>query len=368
MIEGDGYIFHLDAPGERPAAGGEELLGWIASLEPVRELRLLGGRPRELNPMPRPDVQAVFPGRPHATGFSGRVTAADLSDGGLSFSFLEGSSRREVTVPLPVPPAPPRGWERLRARMDRWTAGRLLRRASTPRARWNASLRLLLSEARLRRGASFRRAEIDLVLDLFARTFPEAVVVQIGANDGATGDPIAPLFDRTRWSGLLVEPIPRLAALLRARHAGRPSIIVEQAAVAEADGETTIHRVAEAPGDPLWFQQLASLDRSVLLKHSGAIPGLEGRIVAETVPALTAATLLRRHKVDRIDLLVIDTEGYDYRILRQFDLRRLSPSLVLFEHQHLPEADRRAARAMLGQAGYRLVETPEGDALAWRGA
>ena len=54
-------------------------------------------------------------------------------------------------------------------------------------------------------------------------------------------------------------------------------------------------------------------------------------MVEEEVRCLSVATLLARHSIVRLDLLVIDTEGWDWRILRQFDLARLQPKLLLYE-------------------------------------
>ncbi|MGH7996554.1 MAG: hypothetical protein ACREFX_09405, partial [Opitutaceae bacterium] len=78
----------------------------------------------------------------------------------------------------------------------------------SPERRWNAGLHEILAQIRVRRGDSFRRIEGDRLLALFAKTFPCAMVVQIGANDGETGDPLARWFGATNWSAILVEPIP----------------------------------------------------------------------------------------------------------------------------------------------------------------
>ena len=187
-----------------------------------------------------------------------------------------------------------------------------------------------------------------------------------GRTTGATGDPLARWFGETRWSGVLVEPIPHLAAALARRYAARENIEVERSAIGESDGEARIFRIADSPGAPAWHQQLASFDRSVLLKHSGAIPGLDSLVVEESVPVVSVKTLLSRRHMSRIDLLVIDTEGHDFRILRQFDLIALAPALVMFEHQHLNSADKSAACSLLHRAGYSWREVPEGDTLAWR--
>ncbi|MCA1659139.1 MAG: FkbM family methyltransferase, partial [Verrucomicrobiaceae bacterium] len=170
------------------------------------------------------------------------------------------------------------------------------------------------------RGGDFRREEADRLVALFADNFPEAFVVQIGANDGASGDPLVAAFARTCWSGLLVEPVPHLCSALAQRYAERPNVRVVQAAISLEDGDAALYRLREIPGQtPEWFSHLATLDREILLRHRASIPEIESLIVEERVPTLRLATLLRQHAIERIDLLVIDAEGYDFEILRQVD-------------------------------------------------
>jgi FkbM family methyltransferase len=166
--------------------------------------------------------------------------------------------------------------------------------------------------------------------------------------------------------GVLVEPIPHLAASLSKRYAMREQIVIERSAVGETDGEARIFRLADSPGAPAWHQQLASFDKEVLLKHRGAIPEIDSLLVEETVPVLSVKTLLARHDMSRFDLLVIDTEGHDYRILKQFDLGSARPTLILFEHQHLSLMEKMEALEILIRAGYTWREVPEGDTIAWR--
>ena len=112
--------------------------------------------------------------------------------------------------------------------------------------------------------------------------------------------------------------------------------------------------------------QLATLNREVLLKHRSSIPEMESLLIEERVPTVRLDTLLVRHGVSRIDLLVIDTEGHDCEILRALDFTRFRPVLLMFEHQHLSANDKAAAYALLETHGYNFKETPEGDAIAWR--
>lgn len=79
------------------------------------------------------------------------------------------------------------------------------------------------------------------------------------------------------------------------------------------------------------------------------------RIVRSAVQCLTFASLCRKHEVERIDLLLIDVEGYDFEIVKQIDLERRHPRLLVYERMFLPPDDREACRALVERAGYETL-------------
>ena len=368
MQEHGDFVFHLDAPREQFRARRTPLRGWIIAQRELSDLRLCSGQTeRRIKLEERPDVRRAFPDHSFVTGFHDEVGPHDLRDGDLHFSFNVGGTRKvaiEHLLPLPpAPSGPARAWMIVR----RFLAWQSLRFARSPKARWNAALAALLFDIRLARGPDFYRDQSDRLIALLAEIFPDAFVVQIGANDGSAGDPLAGAFSTTRWSGLLVEPVPHLYEALAARYRDRPGVRVECAAVSTHDGEAPLYRLRTVPGEtPQWYDQLPTLNRDVLLKHRSFIPEIDSLVIEERVPAIRLDTLLRRHGISRIDLLVIDTEGHDYEILRGLDFTRFRPALVMFEHQHLSTGDKVAASALLETHGYELRETPEGDTIAWR--
>jgi FkbM family methyltransferase len=360
-------VFHLDQPREQFHTGRTPLRGWVTTQRELTGLRLCGQTERELKLEERPDVRRAFPNYAFATGFHDEVEAADLQKGALHFSFAVAGTPRSVVEHLsPPPPALPRlvrSWAKLRHRL----ALRRVAAARDSHSRWNAAVSAFLLEVQITRGGVFRRDENDRLVTLFSEVFPEVFVVQIGANDGLAGDPLVDAFSKTRWSGLLVEPVPHLYETLVARYRGRPEVRVERAAVSTRDGEAPFFRLRSVPGEtPEWFNQLATLDRAVLLKHRSSIPEIESLLIEERVPTVRLDTLLARHGVSRIDLLVIDTEGHDWEILRALDFARFRPVLLMFEHQHLSATDKASAYALLETHGYNVRETAEGDAVAWR--
>ena len=360
------FVFHLDEPREQFRDGRVRLRGWITTQQELSDLRLSGRTERSLKLEERPDVRQAFPNYAFATGFDDEVEPGDLRDGALYFSFNAGGALNTATEYLPPPPPTPSRPARFRAKFRRFLALLRWRLARDPRSRWNAALFAFLLEVEINRGRAFRRDESDRLIALFAETFPEAFVVQIGANDGTAGDPLMEGFRKTRWTGLLVEPVPHLYEMLVARYRNRPGVQMECAAISTRDGEASLYRLRSIPGQtPQWFEQLATLDREVLLKHRSSIPEIDSLLIEERVPTVRLDTLLARHGISRIDLLVIDAEGHDFEILRTLDLARFRPTLLMFEHQHLSENDKDAAYALLKTAGYNLRETPEGDAIAW---
>jgi FkbM family methyltransferase len=186
--------------------------------------------------------------------------------------------------------------------------------------------------------------------------------VQVGSNDGVQGDPLHPLIrTHPEWRGLFIEPVPYLFERLRRNYARLPSarnrFSFENVAIASEPGRRPFFYVSErarAREDelPIWCEQLGSFNREHILSH------LEGRlaphIVERDVECATLGQVLARNRVERLDLLHIDTEGYDYEVLLQLDWQRWRPRVIVFEVIHLPEQLRAQAAAMLRSEGYRL--------------
>lgn len=193
--------------------------------------------------------------------------------------------------------------------------------------------------------------------------------VQIGAMDGVSFDPIHAAMVRYGWSGILVEPMPDLMARLRQNLEGCAGLRFAELAIAERTERRTMHRVraqAVAGGAvPPWAAGLASLapERNAL---GGAHITAEqhAAIAAEIVPVevdcIDFAEFERRYGVAGFDVLQIDAEGYDWRILSQIDLPRHAPKCVHLETECLPEEEVGAAIARLRQSAYACYAMEDG--------
>ncbi|OOO03358.1 MAG: hypothetical protein USCGTAYLOR_00393 [Chromatiales bacterium USCg_Taylor] len=201
------------------------------------------------------------------------------------------------------------------------------------------------------------RAFDELVTKHSADSSSSFFFVQIGANDGVTHDFLHRYIQKYRWRGILVEPVPAYCDLLRAHYQGVPAVVIEQSAISISEGTRTLYRIDDAAAElPAWSKGLASLHLDVIKKHRWLIPDLEDAIVAEPVCCITLATLIRKHQVEKIDLLSVDTEGHDFEVIKQIDFARFIPRMIIYEHKHLRRETRRHCENLLTAQGYQLTK------------
>ena len=195
------------------------------------------------------------------------------------------------------------------------------------------------------------------VLAEFARLWPKVAFIQIGANDGNKGDYLQDYVRSGDWWGVLVEPIPEVFASLADRYGTNPRLRLVNAAITDHDGQASLYYIPRQQGQELpdWYDALATFRKDVLLKHEEWIPDIDARIGTIDVQAMTFETFCNSYGVTQIDLIQIDTEGYDYEIIKQIDLNILLPAVVLYEHLHLDPKDRTECEKRFERAGYVLA-------------
>ena len=191
--------------------------------------------------------------------------------------------------------------------------------------------------------------------------------VQIGAHDGQSADPIHQRVKQYHWRGLLVEPQPSAFQKLTEAYQQEPQLKFENAAIASEDGTATLYRVKEQGTNlPFWYYQIASLDRDRVIdvlerwkteEKEIVFPAQVSDLIEELpIPSLSIKTLLSKHNVDQIDLLVIDTMGFDFEILKLFPFESIKPAVIHFEHNHLSSDDQAACLELLMDQGYSLAK------------
>jgi FkbM family methyltransferase len=176
----------------------------------------------------------------------------------------------------------------------------------------------------------------------------KAFIVQIGSNDGMTGDPMYTLVHaKPGWKALFVEPVPYLFERLKSNYSDCEGLLFENSAI--NDGEKQVfywidpRAKEENPNLPSWFDQLGSFKE----EHVHGVPEIADILLRyrrkNEVQGITFQKLLEKHKIIDFDILHIDVEGYDWQVLGQVDLTRYQPKIILFEHKCLSGQEKELA-------------------------
>ena len=183
--------------------------------------------------------------------------------------------------------------------------------------------------------------------------------VQVGSNDGLQGDPIHDLIvSHQGWSGIFIEPIDFLFKRLRQNYGEAERFVFENVAIGTEKGSKKFYYVSDKASAeldlPYWHDQLGSFDKAHITWALG--DQISPYIVEADIECLPLQDVLDRNRVSAIDLIHIDTEGFDYKVLSQVDLDRYKPSVILFEHHLLSDEEFHQARKLLRDAGYRQLQ------------
>ena len=217
------------------------------------------------------------------------------------------------------------------------------------------------------------RAELLVSLDMVARNLAylnggELKFVQVGANDGIMADPLRHLILQHGWSGILLEPQPDLFEQLTENYREQPQLILKNAAIDRKDGEKMLYRARadyfanfQRKDELEWVKGAASFDRAAL----ESIPHIDGYIEEVPVQAISFDSLFEQTDFGHVHLLQIDTEGFDYEIIKMFDIAQRKPEIVHFEHKMLSQRDLSNCLKMLIKLGYLLTQIGGEDTLAY---
>ncbi len=210
-----------------------------------------------------------------------------------------------------------------------------------------------------------KRWSFDIV-KAYADSKPNVRFIQVGSNNGVSNDPIHKHIISYKWTGILVEPVPYLFEDLKSNYSSiKERFVFENSAIATTNGKLKFYRLkkSDLKGLPMWYEQIGSFNKEVILKHKSRVPHFDELLIEDTVNAITFSELLNKHSLKQIDLIHMDTEGYDYEILKLIPFSTLNIELIMFEHIHLSDTNYKQAIALLKTNGF-TVGTIDEDVIA----
>lgn len=227
--------------------------------------------------------------------------------------------------------------------------------------RLTRSLPVRLSEAVVARGRAKLLPSLPASIAELLLTRPEARFVQIGAHDGASGDPLHAFIKSGRLRGLLVEAQPEVYARLRQTYAQTAGLTMLNLVVSTSETAPSVlfYRIkpefhAQIPG----ADQLSGLTPRVIERAlRGRFSNIDAMIETVDLPAAPLMRMLAEHAMLKANILCIDAEGSDAAILASIDFARFKPAIIHYEWCHLPLAEHARTLRMLIDQGYAVART-----------
>ncbi len=182
--------------------------------------------------------------------------------------------------------------------------------------------------------------EKQLIRDYFGNK-RGGVFVEVGANDPTSPESQSHhLETQLGWTGLLIEPIPYLAALARLE---RPMSVVCECACTSPDKVGTLDLLIPKFGNEL------------VTGHASLEANLDEHNYQEfekvSISASTLGDICAKENIQDIDLLSIDVEGAELDVLLGANLQVIKPKLILLEDKHFYLTKHR----LLKKSGYVLA-------------
>ncbi|QNU64507.1 glycosyltransferase [Vreelandella titanicae] len=208
-------------------------------------------------------------------------------------------------------------------------------------------------------------------------------VVQVGANDGCINDPIYEVVMRNKdkTKVLLIEPQSNILEHLEKNYAFHPEAHIANYAVGP-DSLLTLYRIKPAYYGLFTKRYLhdspnyrvpsgfSSFDKKHVIKHAqGNFPKntkIDNAIEKLEVPSRDLLTILdtTSWEEQKIDILQVDAEGMDDKVIYSCNIEVTQPKLINFERAHLSQQAYRDLCVYLSGLNYELYNYSVLDTLA----
>ena len=166
--------------------------------------------------------------------------------------------------------------------------------------------------------------------------------LEIGALDGKSFDGLYKYTHSNNWTGIFVEPIPKYFQQLQLNFKNIENKLFENSAITEENREYKI--------------KLINNKKNKWAKGSSTLTNNDNTIkygyTEQTINGITFDTLVKKYNIKKIDVLQIDTEGYDLIVLEQI-IPRFKPKFIKVEQRHLKRSDKVKMKQLLTKHNYK---------------
>ncbi len=227
------------------------------------------------------------------------------------------------------------------------------------------NLRTYILLSRLRHFAKKNDFPVLNIVDVFEIISQKNKIsfIQVGAYDGVSNDPVFYFIKTYNWKGVLIEPVQYIYQKLQETYKGIDGLHFENVGIADRTGEMDFYSLPKSFSEPDWLQQLGTFDKHSIEFNLATLPDLIPQIETKKIKAVRLTDILEKYKIEVLDVLAIDAEGYEYNILKSLPEIKQQPRIILFEWGSMDTSTYSDLLKLLNQQHYSIFKSG-GDMIA----
>jgi FkbM family methyltransferase len=164
--------------------------------------------------------------------------------------------------------------------------------------------------------------KLDIIYEQYFGRRADGCFVEVGAFDGEYASNTSRLAD-IGWQGFYIEPVPEYFQKCVARHNVNKNIKVDQCAIGSVAGKVEIH-----VGGPL-----STINEEMRMNFEN-LDWAKGNFENKKIEAVqfTLNDYLRKNQIcQQFEILVVDVEGYEWEVFKNFDIQTWKPQMIIIE-------------------------------------
>lgn len=193
------------------------------------------------------------------------------------------------------------------------------------------------------------KVTFNSLLNLFSYLGEIKYFLQIGSHDGSMHDPLQNFILKNKSSGLLVEPQLKMLNKCKTKYQKIQNLRYLNAAISSEKKEIKLYKVDKALdySHTGWASIKADRFENTIYEKNHSFQFVQG---------IPLDDVIINFDIKKIDLLQIDTEGYDFEILKIFNFKLFDPKIIQLEHAHLKKDETRDAISLLSKNNYFVLK------------
>jgi FkbM family methyltransferase len=230
---------------------------------------------------------------------------------------------------------------------------------------------------------SLKSLSVAAVIRFIFTSSPKIIVLQVGANDGTSNDPLYPHLRNFRGQAFLVEALPYYYEKLKKMYANSPNIKPVNVLLGEQTGMTDFFYIDPVIAEQMdgegpmnkWAHGQGSQSRECIVQsiYSNSFRGITFQnnitnyidsIFQTKLDAVDLASLCQKESIKRINFLVLDVQGYELSILHQIPSLDCYPAFVMCEvDESTSDASRSNLVEWMLSIGYVQITSDKSDSI-----